>query len=327
MAEVYFSKQIEKIIDKIDFSHLGKNVAIKVHFGEDKCDTYVNPAIVKKVYSKVISLNKKATLVECNVMYKGRRTESISHIEVAKEHGFDFAPIDILDGEKGNEFIEVNVDGFKAKIGKGLEKYDSMIVISHFKGHMMAGYGGAIKNIGMGLGNRAGKLHMHSNIKPSIINSKCKGCGICYNNCDVKAVEVMNKKAKIDPEKCVGCAMCIAVCPERAVHIPWEGSTSAELQEKMAYYCKAVSRIIDNEIYINVLENITSECDCMNTKQKPFMENIGILYSKDIVAIDKASLDLAGEKFSKINSINKLKQLDFAVYFGLGKKEYSLVKV
>ena len=327
MSEVYFSKDIENIIKKIDFSYLGKNVAIKVHFGEERCDTYVNPEIVKKIYEKVVSLGKKASLVECNVMYKGKRTNASSHIEVAKKHGFDFCNIDILDGEKGEEFIEVDLGNFKAKLGKGLGKYDSMIVISHFKGHMMAGYGGALKNVGMGLGSRAGKLHMHSNIKPSINTAKCIGCGICYNNCDSKAISIFDKKAKINPEKCTGCAMCIAVCPEKAVRIPWEGSTNSELQEKIAGYCEGVAKIIPKMIFINVLQKITPNCDCVNAKQEIIMDDIGILASNDIVAIDKASLDLAGEKFNRINNIDKEKFIEYGEKSGLGKKEYKLVKL
>jgi hypothetical protein len=334
MAEVYFSDNLDKILNKIDFSKLGKNVAIKVHFGEKGCETYLSPLHVKKVYDKIISLGKKATLVECNVLYRGSRTNAKDHIETAISHGFDFAPIDILDGELGNEDIEVNIkNGLvkKIRLGKGLLKYDSMIVLTHFKGHVAAGYGGAFKNIGMGLGSRAGKLNMHANVSPFVDLDKCISCGECIKNCPVKAISYEYGKAKINSEICIGCAMCIAVCPTKAVRIPWGSSTNEELSKKIVDYSEAVLKIIPNIMYINFLINITKDCDCMNTKQEPIMNDVGILYSRDIVAIDKASLDLAEKKsngdFDKINNIDKSVQVDYANKKRLGEKNYELINL
>jgi len=332
MAEVIFSKTIEPILDKLDFSQLGNNIAIKTHFGEKGCDTFIKPELVKKVYDKLQQLNKKATLVECNVLYKGSRTNSKDHIRTAKEHGFGFAPIDILDGEMGEEFTEVEIKDSlvkKAKLGKGILKYDSMIVLTHFKGHISAGYGGAFKNIGMGFGSRRGKLHMHSDTRLKINPETCIGCEKCIQNCNYDAITIINKKAVINPEKCVGCAMCTSVCPEKAVE--WKRSTTELLQKKVVDYARAVKKIIPNIIFINILEDITKGCDCHDFKQKPMMDDIGILASKDIVAIDKASLDLVNKhsnnKFDKIWDINKSTQTDYASEKRLGKKDYELVKI
>lgn len=336
MSAIYLSKDITKILDKIDYSRLGNNVAIKVHFGEKGCTTFVSPAIVKAVYDRVVSLGKKATLVECNVLYRGARTNKTDHLKTAKEHGFGFAPIDILDGEKGEEFIEVPIGKGLAnpvKLGKGLTKYDSMIVITHFKGHGSAGYGGAFKNVGMGLGSRAGKLHMHSDIKPSVDKNKCIGCGICVANCDFGAPVIKNGKAEINKEKCVGCAMCIAVCPQKAVQIPWDGSTNEELQKKIVDYAQGVMEIIprDKIVFINVLQNITSLCDCVGEKQQPLMEDIGMLLANDIVAIDKASLDLAiiysNGKFNNINLVDKYNLVNYASEKRLGSEDYELINL
>ncbi len=326
MAEVLFSKNIESILDKLDFSKLGKKVAVKVHFGERGCTTYLDPKLVKKVYDKIISLGKEATLVECNVLYKGSRTNSAEHIKTAEEHGFDGMNIDILDGEDGSEFIEIN----GCKIGKGLKKYDSLVVISHFKGHSMTGFGGAIKNLGMGLGSRAGKLDMHSAIKP-FISEKCTGCGVCIKHCNAGAITFVNGKAVIDKAKCEGCAMCVAVCNSDAVVTPWDGRPSEGLQKRTAEYACSALSLFSNPIFINVLENITEECDCFDYAQKPIMQDVGILAATDIVAIDKASLDLANKfsasKFNQINKTNKDKQIEVAEELSLGSSKYQLIEL
>lgn len=332
MADVYFSKELDKILGKIDYSKLGKNVAIKVHFGERGNETYLSPVFVKRVYDKIISLGKKAALVEGNVLYRGGRTNSTDHIKTAISHGFDFAPIDILDGELGDEFIGVKVgNGLvkTAKLGAGLKKYDSMIVLTHFKGHPMAGFGGAIKNIGMGLGSRAGKLAMHSDINPSVKPEKCTACGECIENCNYDAVSIINGKAFIDDNKCVGCAMCRAVCESNAVCVHW--TSEDRLQKKIVDYARGVLKLIPNTIFINFLVNITPECDCFNYIQKLLVSDIGILYSDDIVAIEKASFDLVNKEsngeFDKINNVNKNIQTDYASSKGIGEKEYRLIEL
>ena len=333
MSELYFGKDIEEILERIDYKKLGNNVAIKLHFGEKGCTTYIEPSLVKAVYDKIVSLGKKASLVECNVLYVGSRTNSTDHLRTAREHGFDFAPIDILDGELGDEFIEVKLDSGTVnpvKLGKGIEKYDSMVVLTHFKGHGSAGYGGIFKNVGMGLGSKAGKLHMHSNMKVEINKDKCVGCGICAKNCNFGAITV-NGTARVYPDKCVGCAMCISVCPYDAVQTPLGDTSSEDLQKRIVDYTGGVFKIVPKEkmIFINILKDITKKCDCKPFEQKPMMEDIGVLMGYDPVAVDKASLDLADKKsngqFSKVNGVDTTVQTDYAAEKGMGVKEYSLV--
>ncbi|MFP4111379.1 MAG: DUF362 domain-containing protein [Candidatus Woesearchaeota archaeon] len=336
MAQIYFSKTIQKIIEKADFSRLGENVGIKVHFGENGCTTYMDPKIVKAVYEKVYSLGKGAKLIETNVLYKGSRTNATDHKKTALEHGFDFAPIDIMDGEKGDDFIEVPLENCfvdSAKLGKGIENYDSLIVISHFKGHIASGYGAAFKNLGMGFGSRAGKLHMHATVAPKINTEKCIDCMSCVDGCDFDAINKKDNVLVIDDEKCAGCAMCIAVCPTGAVQIPWETSTNKELQKKIADYSKAVfEKIPENRcIFINILEKITPGCDCMGSAQEPLMEDVGILMGYDPCAIDMASLDIAEKNsqgvLDKMNSIDKYHQVEYAEQIGLGKKDYEIINL
>lgn len=327
MTNVNFAKNIEKILENIDYSKLGKKVAIKVHFGEKGCDTYINPELVRKVYKKIESLGKEATLIECNVLYKGSRTTTTDHLKTAIDHGFTDMNIDILDGEKGEEFIEI--DG--CKIGAGLKRHDSIIVLSHFKGHGATGFGGAIKNVGMGLGSRAGKLHMHAQVLPKIISEKCIGCGICVENCNANAITITNNVAKIDQEKCEGCAMCIAVCPHKAASVEWQSGIDRELQKRISQYAKAVMSLFPNPIFINVLEKITEQCDCMGAKQVPMMNDVGIVSSDNIVAIDKASLDLVNKfsdgKFENINKIDKERQIKLTEKLNLGTSEYKLIEL
>lgn len=325
MAQVYFSKDIDKILNQIDFSKLGKHVGIKLHFGEEGCVTHLNPKLVGAVYKKVKSLGKDATLVECNVLYKGSRFNSTLHLKTARAHGFT-EPIDFLDGETGEDYIEIN----SCKLGKGITKYDSLIILTHFKGHIFTGFGGALKNIGMGFGSRAGKLDMHSKVKPSV-NDKCVACGMCIEHCNANAITMIDGKAFIDHQKCEGCAMCIAICNSGAINIPWSGRTSEDVQKRIAEYSSAVLSRFPDSIFINVLEKITKDCDCFGIVQTPLMDDIGILYSKDVVAIEKASLDLVNKvshhKFDKINAVNKDKQVEFAEKMGLGSSKYDLINL
>jgi uncharacterized protein len=331
MSNVYLSDDMEKLISNIDFSRLKGKVGIKVHFGEKGCTTYMSPKIVKMVYDKVTSLGVKAKLIETNVLYRGSRVNSTLHKKTAIEHGFDFADIDILDGEKGEDRIKVNLDSSVMNpvlLGAGIKRFDSLIIISHFKGHILAGYGGVFKNLGMGFASRQGKLKMHADISPSINTEKCTACGACKKVCNYDAI-TLNPKAKINDKKCVGCAMCIEVCRFYAVNIPFGNSSGEYFHQKIVEYARGVFEVIpiDNCIFLNLATNITKDCDCMGYSQTPSMKDIGYLYSTDPVALDKACLDLGGEKFQKINSLDKTSMLDYAEKKGLGKKEYKLVRV
>ena len=326
MQKVYFTKDVRKVneffkIVSKDF----KEVGVKIHFGEEGNDTYIDPKLIKDIGKYF-----KAKFIECNVLYKGKRTTRKSHIELAKKHGFGFLDIDILDGNLGEDEIKVKVGNDIVRLGKGLERYKNLLVLSHFKGHMLTSFGGAIKNIGMGLGSRAGKLDMHSGIAPIVHEEKCIACGICVENCDVSAIKI-NGKAKINKEKCVGCAKCIAVCPENAIGINWRGRSRNKVMEKIAKYAKGVLEG-RNVWCINFLNNITYNCDCFSGKQEPFMEDIGILMSKDCVGLDKACLDLVKKQkgfdpFKATHEIDGEYILDFCEKLKIGSKKYRLVEI
>lgn len=341
MEKLVYSKSFEKILDNIDYSKLGNNIAIKLHFGERGCCTYMDPKITKALYDKLVSLGKKAVLVECNVLYKGSRTIKKDHLEVAKEHGFDFAPIDILDGDIGQDYIEVDLTDKKlsiksAKIGKGIKKYDSIIALTHFKGHMMGGFGGSIKNIGMGLGSRSGKMHMHATINPIIVESKCIGCGDCVENCSVDAIKLIDGVAHIDPKLCIHCAQCIETCNEGAATVPWSSIESREFQQRMVSYSHGVLKAMDaydKIICINVMHNITDECDCWGKCLKPIMPDVGILAGNDLVAVDQAARDMvsnnietkSGDIFKDLHNVDSDILLEYGERTKLGSRQYELI--
>jgi len=322
VSEVYFIKdkfdeKIPELLKKLcnNFSKVG----IKVHFGEAGNVTYLPPK-----YVKIISDCFDSTLIESNVLYKGKRTETKDHLEVAKQHGFDFAPIKILDEE---EEIPINLKYFKkAYLGKNPFRY--LIVASHVKGHGCTGLGGAIKNVGMGIASRKGKLALHANVSPSISKSSCTACGKCVEDCPTQAIKI-NGKAKIDPKLCIGCAKCISVCPERAVNIPWSSIQPEIIAERICEYCFAELKE-RKAVFVNFLVNLTKGCDCVGKKMKILGKDIGVLISKDIVAIDKASYDICKEKgidFSKINGVDSLAQVKYGEKIGLGNSEYKIIEI
>jgi len=339
LSKVYFIKNTES-----DYSKLGKDalellkkivsetghqfekeVPIKVHFGEKGNKTFI-PA---KCYDEIINYLKEKgvspSYIESNVLYRGSRTTTEQHIETAKAHGFTQIPIIIADGEIGTEYdeIEINKEYIKkCKIGKGYGQFKQFIVMSHFKGHVAAGFGGALKQLAMGFAARGGKLEQHSGISPVVDASKCITCGICADKCDFSAIQIQDA-AVIDGSKCAGCAGCIAVCPRGAIRNTWGGS---HFLEKLTEYAYGASRGKDI-IYITFVHNITKDCDCAGTPMKPIAGNIGVLAGKDPVALDTACLDLVQKNSGKKLFEKGRASLVHAEKIGLGTMEYELIEI
>ena len=325
-SKVYFVKlnELDKVKDLIP--ELPNSLGIKVHFGEEGNITYLPASYVKEISGWF----NNPSLVECNVLYKSPRSQSSTHIALAKEHGFDFAPIDILDGEDGDDATAIKIDGKHFKecwLGSGLAKYKSLLVVSHFKGHIIAGFGGALKNLSMGLASRRGKLAQHAFVKHSVDSEKCISCGICINNCPVEAINFdAEQKAEINQTKCISCSKCIAVCPVDAIAIPQKGKDIKVFRERLAEYALAGTK--DRKcFYINFLMNITKGCDCAGEAMPKMTEDIGILVSNDPVAIDQASYDLVIKKCEDFKAQNGDEQLIHGEEIGLGKREYEIVNV
>ncbi len=322
---------VDAFLERIskDYGRSNEPIGVKIHFGDEGNVTHIKPEWISGLPNRF----SNPVFIECNVLYRSPRTKKDTHLKLAHEHGFGFLPIDILDGEVGQDVLEVKIDTKNthiAKLGKGLSKYKKCIALSHFKGHMEAGFGGAFKNVGMGLGSRAGKLDMHSSMTP-IFTEACIGCSTCARDCPVNAITVA-PKAKVDPKKCIGCAHCIAVCPVGAIGIPWDSDPSTRVMEKIADYAMAAMKGREWR-FINFLTNITMNCDCMQGKQEPLMPDIGILYSSDPVAIDQASFDLykkaAGGRdlFKEHHKVDGEHITHYAEKLGLGTRQYELVRV
>jgi uncharacterized Fe-S center protein len=327
--------------------------AVKIHFGEKGNTAFIRPVFVRTIIDTLKQAGAVPFLTDANTLYAGTRGDAVNHTTTAVQNGFAYsvveAPIVIADGLRGKSESAVPVNGKhfeKVYIGREIVEADALLSVAHFKGHELTGFGGAIKNIGMGSASRRGKMAQHSGIGPKIKRKKCVGCGDCVSHCAHGAIAMHDKKAAIDPEKCIGCGECILICSSEAVQIQWTQSGPAFL-EKMVEYTQGVLRgKEDKTLCINFITNVSPACDCFPFNDRPIVRDIGILASTDPVAIDQASVDLvnrepaipdsclttntaAGEdKFRGIYpKVDWEAQLDYAQHLGIGNREYELVKL
>ena len=284
-------------IDQIDME--GKFVAIKMHFGELGNLGFLRPNYARAVADVVKSLGGKPFLTDCNTLYPGSRKNALEHLYCAWENGFTpmtvGCPILIGDGLKGTDDVEVPVEGGEyvkaAKIGRAVMDADIFISLSHFKGHEMTGFGGAIKNIGMGCGSRAGKKEQHSNGKPVINADACRGCKRCLHECANNGLhfDEATRKMQVVTENCVGCGRCVGACNFDAIAFANDAATK-ELNCRMAEYTKAV---IDGRpgFHISLVMDISPNCDCHAENDAPILPDIGMFCSFDPLALDQACVD------------------------------------
>ena len=354
-------KKLEKLmrragIETIDFQD--KFAAIKIHFGEPGNLSYLRPNFAKTVADVVKSLGGKPFLTDCNTLYVGRRKNALDHLEAAYENGFSpFSTgchVIIADGLKGTDEVEVPVEGGEyvksAKIGRAIMDADVYIALSHFKGHESTGFGGAIKNTGMGCGSRAGKMEMHCAGKPTVDKDQCKSCHMCEKNCAHGAISFdENKKASIDHNRCVGCGRCLGACNFDAIY---NGNYAAndELNCRMTEYSKAV---VDGRpaFYINIVNQVSPYCDCHGENDTAIIPDVGMFASFDPVALDVACADACNkmpvisgsllddhmhaegacdhhDHFTNVSPNTNWKTcMEHAEKIGLGSAEYELITV
>ena len=326
-----------------DIDMEGKYVAIKLHFGEPGNMAYLRPNWAKAVADLVKSKGGKPFLTDCNTLYIGGRKNALDHIESAYVNGFTpystGCHIIIADGLKGNDEVSVPVEGGEyvreAKIGRAVMDADVFISLTHFKGHEQAGFGGCMKNIGMGCGSRAGKMEQHNSGKPFVKQKKCVGCAPTFGP---------DKKATIDTDKCVGCARCLAICPTDAIQCMYDEAPSI-LNKKIAEYTKAVVQGRPC-FHVSLVMDVSPNCDCHSENDVPIVPNVGMFASFDPVALDQACIDAVLAQPKMPNSVIGGADCDCADHFkaahpdvdweaclshgekiGLGSREYELVKI
>ncbi len=350
-------EKLEKLViasgfKEIDFKN--KFTALKIHFGEPGNLAFIRPNYASQIVDMVKLAGGKPFLTDCNTLYSGKRANAIDHIQSATKNGFaevvTGCPVIIADGLKGTDQdeIEIKLEHCEsARIGKAISDADIIISINHFKGHEMAGFGGALKNLGMGCASVGGKLVLHSTSKPKIHVDNCTGCSICVNKCAHNAIKLNSaKKAIIDYHNCVGCGQCVAECQFDAAQVVWENA-SVLMNEKVAEYAYAV---INNKpsLHISFMTDISPNCDCWGHNDYPIVPNIGIAASTDPVALDKACADMVtkqpilkqsviGDKHNHKDNCDKFTLvhpntdweagINHAVKIGLGTTNYNIIEI
>lgn len=337
------------MLEQIDFSN--KYTAIKLHFGEPGNLAYLRPNYSKVLVDLIRSQGGRVFLTDCNTLYVGRRKNALDHLDSAYEDGYNpFATgchVIIGDGLKGTDDILVPVDGEyvrEAKIGRAVMDADIIISLTHFKGHEAAGFGGALKNIGMGCGSRAGKMEMHNSGKPHVDAGLCVGCGACVRQCAHGAITLESSKASIDTAVCAGCGRCIGTCPMDAVAAD-NNEANDILNKKIAEYALAVLQGRPH-FHVSLVVDVSPYCDCHSENDIPIVPNVGMFASFDPVALDLACADAVnrqpviegsvlsgrnhchGDHFTDTHPDTNWKvAIDHAVKLGLGSREYELITV
>ena len=357
---VSLTEKLQRLIKKAGITDIdmdGKFVAIKMHFGELGNLSYLRPNYAKAVADVVKECGGKPFLTDCNTLYPGSRKNALEHLDCANINGFNTittgCQIIIGDGLRGTDDITVPVRNGEyckeAYIGRAVMDADIFISLTHFKGHESTGFGGAIKNIGMGCGSRAGKMHQHNSGKPIVHDDLCRGCRRCAKECGSDAITYENGKAVIHQDICKGCGRCIGACAFDAIENQnWNANEI--LGRKMAEYSQAVC---DGRptFHISLVRDISPNCDCHGENDAPILPDVGIFASFDPVALDQACVDAClhatpmpnsqlsdnladphwhhhHDNFLDSNPNVRWKEtLEHAEKIGLGTREYELIQM
>jgi hypothetical protein len=349
--------KLGRLLDEVGLDGLikaGDLVAVKLNFGEKGNTGFIRPIFVRRVVEKIKALKAQPFLTDANTLYGGTRNDSARHLITAIENGFAYsvvgAPLIIADGLKGTSFTEVDIglDHVKtAYVATDIYEADVLISLAHFKGHELTGFGGTLKNIGMGCAARKGKLAQHSGLSPKVKSKECAACGDCVETCGQDAISIIDiegrPRARINPDFCIGCAECILTCRQGAIRVQWEKSVPDFMHKMIEYTAAVLENKKEKTVFINFLTQISPACDCLAHSDVPLVGDVGILASRDPIAIDQASADLvnrqeghsatcpqagirAGEdKFKALYpEVDWAIQLDYGQKLGLGSRAYDL---
>ncbi len=355
-AKENLTAKLNRLLDAVSLAAVIRPqelIAVKLHFGERGNTAFIRPIFIRDIVQKIIACGGSPFLSDTNTLYRGERGNAVSHQRLAIEHGFSFAaigaPIIIADGVRGNTFRRVPIAGqqfSEVYIGAEIVAADVLVSVAHFKCHELTGFGGTLKNLGMGCAARRGKLQQHSDVSPTVKRRTCKACGRCIAQCPVEAISFVQEKAKIVLERCIGCAECIMICPEGAIQIKWETTTEVFQKKMVEYVAGALKGKAGKSVFLNFITDVSPACDCYSHADRPIVSDIGILASRDPVAIDQAAADLVNDaqglepsalkrnhargkdKFRDIYpNVDWTIQLDYAAHMGLGTRQYELVKI
>ncbi len=348
-------KKLSKLFYKAGFHELIEEndlVAIKQHFGEPGNTAFIRPVFTRQLVEDIKKAKGKPFLTDANTLYVGERSNSVDHLNSAIANGFGYstvqAPLIIADGITGKNTmeVEVNLKHFeKIKVGSEVMHADVLVSLAHFKGHQLTGFGGTFKNIGMGLGSRAGKQMMHSAVLPEIDEEYCIKCKQCVKYCPEDAIIINQETSQIDQENCIGCGECVVTCPTEAINIEWE-ATSEGVEERQVEFTYGIVKDLKTA-YINFVTNVSPDCDCASWNDRAIVDDLGILVSKDPVALEQASLDLVnnepeakgiladkniehGEnKFKHVHpdTDGGIRQIKYAEELGMGSCDYELIEL
>jgi uncharacterized Fe-S center protein len=343
--------------------------AVKIHFGERGNTAFIRPLLVRPVVDVIVKDGGKPFLTDTNTLYVGSRGNAVDHLNTALLNGFSpsvvGAPLIIADGIDGRDETAVPVALKNCEhvyIGSAIAGAANLVSLAHFKLHEMSGFGGAIKNVGMGGASRRGKMVQHCDVAPLVKAKKCVGCGTCLEACAHGAITLMDrpterqktggkpaakKLARIDPQPCVGCGACIHMCPSGAIEINWGTDLPPFMERMVEYTVGALKGKEDHCLFLNFLLQVSPACDCYPNADAPIVPDIGILGATDPVALDQASVDLlnaqpglptscldvnaCAAESDKVRAVYPKvpweHQLAYAEQVGLGSRSYELVNL
>ncbi len=367
-----YAEKMRRLLERTGFAgHVsgGELAAMKIHFGERGVTSHVQPLMVRPIVEWLSAAGARPFLTDASTLYVGQRGEAVSHAMQAALHGYDplllGAPVIIADGLKGAAQVSLPVSGGThmqaAFIAEGIASADLLVSVNHLKGHELAGFGGALKNIGMGSASKQGKMLQHVTTGPAVNLANCKGCGACVGVCASHALALADaaslfppvpagkegaQRITLDLERCVGCGACFLACKTGGLEIDWKTDVTAFLERMVEYAAAVLQPRAKPSLHITFVTNVTPDCDCMGFSDAPICGDIGVLASLDPVAIDQAGVDLVNkaeprypshlpkglkpgdDKFRAMRPhLPEHMGLDYAEKLGLGTREYELVAI
>ncbi len=371
-----FTAKIGRLVDTAGLGDCLRKrdlAAVKLHFGELGNTAFIRPVFLGKIVEHIRKTGALPFLTDANTLYAGTRSNAPAHLTTALRNGFAYpvvdAPLIVADGLRGKSEVAVKIGRKRfdtVYIAAEIAAADALISVAHFKGHELSGFGGTIKNLGMGCASRKGKLAQHSGVSPRVQEKKCVGCGDCVAHCSQSALALVErapaaaaekaapakargrkrKKAMIDAERCIGCGECILICPNGAIDIAWNQSIPIFLENMVEYTLGVLHGKAQKSLFLNFITDVSPACDCYAHNDAPIVRNIGVLAARDPVAIDQAAVDLVNsepaladcslkknraagaDKFSGLYpKVDWKIQLEYAQELGLGRRDYRLEKI